>query len=136
MRFVFAAIVMVNHYFIRPHPLPHYELAVEFFFVLSGFVLCAAYSEKIGEPFGWRKFAVDRIARLYPLHFATLFLMLAIVAIASWRGQPTDGTEHSLSTFSLNIGLLHGIGFLKQFSWDLPSWSISVELYVSFLLGI
>ena len=53
--------------------LPHAYLAVDFFFVLSGFVLTHAYAGPISEGLGFWRFTGLRLARLYPLYaLATL----------------------------------------------------------------
>ena len=48
-------------------------LGVELFFVLSGFILSHVYLQAAGEKrFSYRGFLWARIARVYPLHLATL----------------------------------------------------------------
>ena len=68
-------------------------LWVEFFFALSGFVLIYVYGARVAELWaraGYTKFLKTRLARLYPLHLATLLIMLAMViglrALADWGG--------------------------------------------------
>src|SRR4051812_14106235 len=56
-------------------------LAVDLFFILSGFVMCRVYLEKISNgSFSLADFLIRRIARLYPLH-VVLILMFGIAAI-------------------------------------------------------
>jgi peptidoglycan/LPS O-acetylase OafA/YrhL len=57
----------------------HGYLAVDLFFVLSGFVISHSYEISLSKPGGVRKFAVARFIRLYPL--ATLG---SVVGILSW----------------------------------------------------
>src|SRR5437762_9602227 len=45
-------------------------LFVDFFFVLSGFVIAANYQQRLLEGFGVGRFLLLRLGRLYPLHFA------------------------------------------------------------------
>src|SRR5438128_143402 len=58
-----------------PGQLPEGWRAVNFFFVLSGFVLAHAFDQKLGDgdikP--WR-FTLIRLARLYPLYFLAMVL--------------------------------------------------------------
>lgn len=52
-------------------------LAVDLFFVLSGFIFFTMYSKRIAEKaIGGSEFAALRFSRLYPLHFITLVLVL------------------------------------------------------------
>lgn len=92
MRWVLAMLVAAGHLggFAAPHKA---YLAVDFFFVLSGFVLTGAYIEKASsQHFLWR-FIIDRIARLYPLHLATL-LVLVVVNILFWTTAQQVLAEH------------------------------------------
>lgn len=97
------------------------QLAVFVFFALSGFVLSRAYY------FGRRPFkrlAVARVARLYPLHIATL-LWTTILALVTH--MPLDPLGLSMTAL-----LIHNLGLPGE-SWSLnfPSWSISVEMFLS-----
>src|SRR3979409_173570 len=53
-------------------------LFVDFFFVLSGFVIAANYQQRLREGFGVGRFLLLRLGRLYPLH---LFMLAAAVAV-------------------------------------------------------
>jgi peptidoglycan/LPS O-acetylase OafA/YrhL len=54
-------------------------LAVDLFFMLSGFVMTHVYYRAFSESItqNYRNFLVARVARLYPLHLLVLFLFLA-----------------------------------------------------------
>ncbi|TIU76049.1 MAG: acyltransferase, partial [Mesorhizobium sp.] len=43
-------------------------LFVDFFFVLSGFVIASAYGGRLNEPDDLARFALVRFGRIYPLH--------------------------------------------------------------------
>jgi peptidoglycan/LPS O-acetylase OafA/YrhL len=47
--------------------LGHAYLAVEFFFLLSGFVISNAYEHKLMQAMSFRRFVLIRVIRLYPL---------------------------------------------------------------------
>jgi len=51
---------------------PRGYLAVDLFFVLSGFVLAHAYGEQLARGGGMRQFLVQRLIRLYPLYLIAL----------------------------------------------------------------
>lgn len=63
--------------------------AVSFFLMLSGFVMCCGYKDKvIALKFCYKKFLLKRFARLYPLHLLCLVLWLGmnIESVVSWGG--------------------------------------------------
>ena len=45
----------------------HAYLAVDFFMLLSGFVIAFAYEQRLRKPAARRGFLIDRVIRLYPL---------------------------------------------------------------------
>src|ERR1700728_1023113 len=53
------------------------DLFVNFFFVLSGFVIAYIYLEKINTPAALSGFLRQRFRRIYPLHVYTLFVFAA-----------------------------------------------------------
>jgi peptidoglycan/LPS O-acetylase OafA/YrhL len=73
LRFFFALIVVMGHIFNFNRTLVHGAFAVDFFFILSVFVLSRML---IQSPMSWWDFTGARFARLYPLHFATFAWML------------------------------------------------------------
>src|SRR3954467_11360163 len=75
MRFVFALVVVVVHTVGFRLTLIHGGFAVDFFFILSGFVLTHALRRR---PMGALEFAGARFARLYPLHLAALVWLVCI----------------------------------------------------------
>jgi peptidoglycan/LPS O-acetylase OafA/YrhL len=117
-------------------------LAVDMFFMLSGFVLTHVYHRKFLDDVSgnYRGFVVARIARIYPLHLLILILFVATALAASWSGDfsirslekiPVQGSE-SVAAFFANIFLVQGMDAGKL-SWNYPSWSISVE-FMAYLL--
>ena len=113
-------------------------LCVDFFFVLSGFVITASYRRKLLDGFSRRKFLVLRLGRMYPLHLFMLAGFLLFYALkVSLMGDFAD-RSFSLDTFVGNIFLVQSLGLFQHLSWNGPSWSISVEFYtyVAFMLGL
>src|SRR5947199_4414119 len=53
-------------------------LFVDFFFVLSGFVIAANYQQRLLDGFGVGRFLLLRLGRLYPLHFTMLAVAVAV----------------------------------------------------------
>ena len=52
-------------------------LAVDLFFILSGFVISWAYRERVKSPSDAARFLIVRLFRVYPLHLATLLALVA-----------------------------------------------------------
>ncbi|HEY2889571.1 MAG TPA: acyltransferase family protein [Dongiaceae bacterium] len=69
----------------------HSYLFVDFFFVLSGFVIAHAYADRLHDATDLRAFALRRIGRLWPLHAAVLVAwfraQLILLANASLTGN-------------------------------------------------
>lgn len=111
---------------------------VDFFFILSGFVMTHVYrSSFLGGRLGtggYREFLAARLARIYPLHFATLMILVGLelvklAVVMSGRAvenQPfTD--RQSLEALATNLLLMHGWNLHDDVTWNPPSWSISAE---------
>lgn len=103
-------------------------LGVDLFFVLSGFVLCHVYAERAGQG---RLDVVDffraRIARIYPLHLATLLAVGAMAAAAGLLGVTIDPRVASMDSLPANLLLVHAWGLSPVSGWNHASWSISSE---------
>ncbi len=116
-------------------------LFVDFFFVLSGFVIAHACTEKVGTGQGLAQFMVTRFGRLFPLH---AFMLAAFVGFELVRtaipslagGEPPFTGAFSLDTLPADLALLHGLGIHGQLSWNAPSWSISTELFAYIFFGL
>lgn len=110
-------------------------LGVELFFVLSGFILCHVYLEAHGEKrFSYKGFLWARIARVYPLHIATLAGVGALAVAALAVGMSVDGNILSWASLPANLTMMHAWGLAPEAGWNHPSWSISAEwfAYLSF----
>jgi peptidoglycan/LPS O-acetylase OafA/YrhL len=117
-------------------------LFVDFFFVLSGFVVTHAYADRLRGTAGLQDFLIRRVGRLWPLHAFTLLAMIALEGMEFAVGQARMGAGASAaftgasapSTILPNALLLHSLGLFDELGWNFPSWSISVEMatYVAF----
>ncbi len=127
-------------------------LCVDFFFILSGFILAYLYQErfcreKIGP--SYRNFLLARFARTYPLHLvmllAILGLGLARIAaeihstgvssyLASENFQALRFAGHdTVYTFFQNLFMLQALQFESWASWNEPAWSVGAE-WIAYLL--
>lgn len=106
-------------------------LAVDFFLVLSGFILAHRYLYA-AKPVPALNFASARIARLYPMHLFTLIAYLFTwLALSGSMPRFPDGT---IFTFVQHLTLTQNIGLNSNgLTWNAPSWSISVELWLNLL---
>ncbi|MHA6317951.1 acyltransferase family protein [Altererythrobacter sp. CAU 1778] len=109
-------------------------LAVDLFFMLSGFVMWLNYGPRFrANGFGEvRGFWWKRFARIWPLHALVLLGMIGFVLALIGTGRDTAG--YPLEELPLHILLLQNWGFTGALSWNHPAWSISTEMaaYVIF----
>jgi peptidoglycan/LPS O-acetylase OafA/YrhL len=103
---------------------------VDLFFVLSGYVFAHVYGApgQLRRPGAIGDFWVSRFARLWPLHLVTL----AVFALVGWGRGNND-----LGHFIQNLLMLQGFDLDMVFSFNIPSWSLSIEMlaYALFALG-
>jgi peptidoglycan/LPS O-acetylase OafA/YrhL len=104
-------------------------LAVDFFFVLSGFVIWLTYADKLRAqgPAGIPGFLKRRIARVWPLHMFTLAGAVMFAAAIALLDHP-DWAQYPPAELPLHILLLQNWGFTDRLAWNVPAWSISCEL--------
>ncbi|WP_162241804.1 acyltransferase [Pseudorhodoferax sp. Leaf267] len=112
-------------------------LGVDLFFVLSGFIMAHVYTR---TPVRGRAgaftiaFLQARLARIYPLHLATLLAALALVLWLPGFG-PRYPTYFGAGSFVLNLLLVQNWGFIGS-SWNMVSWSISAEWFMYLLFPL
>lgn len=104
-------------------------LAVQFFFILSGFIFYELYLEKIrSKKISFKNFFVLRFSRLYPLHLITLLITVIMIFFFDIFNVKSFNIEADIYHFFLNIFLIHYWGFEQYQSFNEPSWSISIEI--------
>ncbi len=143
LRGVAALLVVLYHTPLawRPwFPLHQAWLAVDFFFLLSGFVIALSYQSRLANGTTFRDFAVARLIRLYPLYLAgTALGILSVVVVDSLSAHVT------LSLADLGFSLLPALLFLPNFPnhwpqpycfpFDVPAWSLILELVANFIFA-
>lgn len=75
-----AACVAVDHLsdYLGFKPVPRADIAVDLFFLLSGFVVAYSYEEKLARGLTVTEFMLVRWVRLYPLYFVSLLLAVGM----------------------------------------------------------
>jgi peptidoglycan/LPS O-acetylase OafA/YrhL len=118
------------------------DMFVDFFFVLSGFVIANGY-EGLRDMGGFRRFYRKRFFRIYPLHIIVLLLFLLVEAAKHLLAERVhvnnlDNPANSAVSFLSNVLLLHStpVFGIKDVSWNIASWSISAEMIAYLLFGL
>jgi peptidoglycan/LPS O-acetylase OafA/YrhL len=108
----------------------HGDLAVDYFFELSGFVIALRYADQFTRP-NWavyKEFLVARFARIYPLYFSVLALFIVNpISVMLFSTEKTPGNRYDPFYFVLSIPMLQNWGFTTTVGWNIPAWSVSTE---------
>lgn len=130
-----AILVAIGHYFwwLKNPSVPlSFILAVDYFFILSGFVLSNSISHK--QEFNAIEFAKSRFLRLYPIY---IFSVSASLILHAFVGD-LHKTPHLPDIIEiLSIGQMLPFNRITNYMLIEPmgiSWSISAELWVGIIL--
>ena len=129
----------LNYFEISPS-LPLYNLfgviydhgifGVHVFYTISGFVFAHVYlstNQKISS----KNFFINRFARLYPLHFATLILVTFLQFLSLGIFDTFQIIQiNDLYHFFLHFLFISSWGFENGHSFNAPIWSVSVEVAI------
>ncbi len=143
-----ACFVALSHFnavsiFERTSILSQAAIYVDFFFVLSGFVIFSNYGDRLRSGYGIWKFMVLRFGRLYPLHFCVLMafvgadllqMVLPVGGLALYK--PFSAPGESAGDIVANLFLVHSLNVSKNLAFNGPSWSISVEFYTYIVFAL
>ncbi|MBB3993618.1 peptidoglycan/LPS O-acetylase OafA/YrhL [Sulfitobacter undariae] len=95
---------------------------VDFFFILSGFVILHVYDSDFSR---WQ-FLLKRFARIFPLHAVMTALFIALAVIGS---NPVEGVWQS-------VLLLHGANTTDGLVLNGPSWTLSADMFAYLLFAL
>jgi len=135
-----ALIVALYHFPVENHVLghrfflPNAQMLLDFFFVMSGFLIASAYGDRLKTWSDVAGFAKTRFARLWPLHVSML-MVLVTLETAKALFLPHIGVEPPFSgakdptAILTNVLLLHSLHFHPMLTWNAPSWTVSVEFF-------
>ncbi len=113
----------------------HGYLAVDFFFILSGFVIADAYEERLRNGMSFGRFSLIRAIRLYPM--LAMSALLGIAAMAATSAVPitsilASGLAAVLALpFPEHVHGLHGLWPINP-----PEWSLFWEILINIAFAI
>ncbi|WP_217605669.1 acyltransferase [Chitinophaga sp. GbtcB8] len=116
----------------------HPMVVVDLFFLLSGFIFFWLYAERVSSgKIGFGKFMWYRITRLYPIQFVSL-LLVALLQYLMLRnaGHYFIIQYNDVYHFFLNLLFIQNWGLEKGPSFNGPSWSASVEVFLYIIFFI
>jgi peptidoglycan/LPS O-acetylase OafA/YrhL len=133
LRGVGAATVMAGHAgpLLGGYSPPFFYLAVDMFFVLSGFVIACAYDEKMAGGMLPLEFLRARVRRLYPIYFVGLLAGLVSVLFNNPHGL---SLAQAVVTFVCGLFALPSppMGpFRALFPLNGPFWSLFLEFWIA-----
>ena len=150
-RAAFAAWVFIYHVNLHLHfsqalgpfsaLITHGYMGVDGFFILSGLILLHTHREfdavqknVFEAEFHWAnkgvvlRFYAKRLARIYPVHLATILILLALVGGGAALGMaPHSPQRFGFTTLIENLFLVQGWGADHFGAWNYPAWSVSTE---------
>ncbi len=141
-----AAIAVMFYHYTQHNGLNWLEgawVAVDLFFVLSGFVIAHSYAGKIAQGMSFGQFARIRLIRLGPLYLLGLAMgALAAMLLVLGSPEPAISGPQVLKAFSLNLFFLP---YLNDIGWPFgsdrvpgpifplndPGWTLFYEVVVN-----
>jgi peptidoglycan/LPS O-acetylase OafA/YrhL len=115
----------------------HGYIAVDAFFVISGFVIAASYESRIREGMSVASFALARIRRLGPTYWFGLVLgalsWIGILMLSNYANVGTTIPAIFIALVLESFLIPYVGGSLNSFALNDPSWSIFGEFVVNIL---
>jgi peptidoglycan/LPS O-acetylase OafA/YrhL len=127
-----AALAVVLYHFSGEARPSHGYLAVDLFFLLSGFVLASVYEDRLRAGLTVRALLGQRLARLWPLYLVGITGGL-LITVSTGAAPVSD----AVSAWALNLVFLSGPHPVGAAFWLDPSvWSLSLEVGVNLLFAL
>jgi len=140
-RFVAAFLVVLFHYSKYTDKtwifsgVDKFGYFVDFFFMLSGYIIFLTYGHKISSLTGYFDFIWRRLARIYPIHVGTLIFYTVILGFINVFGVSiSDPAKYNIDALPFQFTLTQVWGVNYGLTFNYPAWSISAEwfLYIIF----
>ncbi len=140
MRGVGAIFVVLQHgnaLFGMASP-PSAYLGVDFFFVLSGFIVAHVYAAQLQNGLPVRAFLRSRLLRLYPVYLLGTLSGVAVAAESLLVGHSDGLWNYTQPLISLIFALflLPSPASDAMFPLDIPAWSLFLEFVVNIAFAI
>jgi len=142
LRGVAAATIVIYHFpaLWAPWTAPSAYLAVDLFFLMSGFIIEHAYGERLAAGLGPGRFMLGRVVRLYPLYLiGTAITAVAIAAAVlshepglKWTGW---SLARSVGWSALMLPTPAVPPLTSLYPLNVPAWSLLYELLVNLLFA-
>jgi exopolysaccharide production protein ExoZ len=100
-------------------------LGVDFFFVLSGFIILFVHFGDIGEKSRLKRYGWRRLVRIFPTYWIILIIFLAANLLLQSQKAPISNP----------VWLVKELFFLKSDLWLSPAWTLQHELAFYFLFS-
>lgn len=143
MRWVAAMMVAALHFGLFGGVTTSPNLAVDFFFALSGFVIAYAYDRKLAQGMTGEEFLQRRIIRLYPLFLVGIALGLLVTVVGSMHHDFTDNDGPYFLQFLAALVFLpwpsdavQGMTEASATPLNGPYWSLILEIHINVLFAI
>lgn len=141
LRGVAALAVVIFHSYEGGGYLLNGPIAVDFFFILSGFVVAFSYEERLRTTMNVNTFIVSRLIRLYPMLLAGALGGLAVALIHNVT-HPADAYPVRAMLVSGGLSLL-ALPYLgsnviseRAFDFNPPIWSLFFELFANIVYAL
>ena len=131
VRGLMTILVVVSHYFGEvPHGIGVFmfgRMAVETFFVLSGYLVGGLILDKMHHDNFFQVFYIRRICRTLPIYFFSVTVITAALAAtgAAWRDADVSFPTWSYLTFTQNFFMAETRSIGAH--WLSPSWTLAIE---------
>jgi peptidoglycan/LPS O-acetylase OafA/YrhL len=112
-------------------------VSLDFFFVLSGFVITYVYGDKLRDLRSALGFAVRRFGRIWPLHIIVLAALVVFIGVINlglphqtWMNITPTNPPFGYMPLITEFFLINSLGIWEHFYWNVPSWSMGAEFNV------
>ncbi len=132
--------VMLTHFpaFPTEQFIPGVYRAVDFFFIVSGFVLSHAYQDRLQGGMSVGQFVRRRLIRVYPLYLLALGLSVALhlfISVTTGTSRPAVTWVATIFASLLILPVPPAVAYRSHlpFPFNGPTWTLFWELVVNFV---